>query len=149
MISVTIVFQGWTFFHAQYDWTTGVPNDGNEWRKFRVVPRSHPLQPLFCTLFNWVGNRRALRRLPGEGGDHFHCTVEPSAGHVRCRSQQIPQAPARCPSLSSEYFPGEKRHININFLLWLTSRWPSDKRLVVPGLTGPKSLCVRLETQEI
>ena len=34
--------------------------------------------------------------------------------------------------------PGEKRHININFLLWLTSRWPWDKRLVVPGLTGPK-----------
>ena len=43
----------------------------------------------------------------------------------------------------------KKRHININFLLWLTSRWPWDKRLVVPGLTGPKSLCVRLETQEI
>ena len=38
--------------------------------------------------------------------------------------------------------PGEKRHTNINFLLWLTSRWPWDKRLVVPGLTGPKSLCV-------
>ena len=25
-------------------------------------------------------------RLPGEGGDHFHCTVEPSSGHIRCRS---------------------------------------------------------------
>ena len=37
----------------------------------------------------------------------------------------------------------------VNFLLWLTPRWPWDKRLVVPGLTGPKSLCVRLETQEI
>ena len=34
--------------------------------------------------------------------------------------------------------PGEKRHININFLLWLTSKWPWGKRLVVPGLTGPK-----------
>ena len=45
--------------------------------------------------------------------------------------------------------PGEKRHININFLLWLTPRWHCDKRLVVPGLTGPKSLCVRLQTQEI
>ena len=31
-----------------------------------------------------------------------------------------------------------KRHININVLLWLTSRCPWDKRLVVPGLTGPK-----------
>ena len=45
--------------------------------------------------------------------------------------------------------PREKWHININFLLWLTSRWPWDKRLVVPGLTGPKSLCFRLKAQEI
>ena len=44
--------------------------------------------------------------------------------------------------------PGEKRHLSINFLLWLTSRWPWDKRLAVPGLTGSKSLCVRLEIQE-
>ena len=27
---------------AQYEWTTGVPDNGNDWRKFRVVPRSHP-----------------------------------------------------------------------------------------------------------
>ena len=47
------------------------------------------------------------------------------------------------------YLSGKKRHININFWLWLTSRWPWDKRLVVPGLTGQKSLCVCLETQEI
>ena len=40
--------------------------------------------PLFCTLFHRGGNRRALR-LPGAGGDHFRCTVEPSPGHVRCR----------------------------------------------------------------
>ena len=45
--------------------------------------------------------------------------------------------------------PGEKRHINIDFFLSLRFRWPWDTRLVVPGLTGPKSLCVRLETQEI
>ena len=31
---------------AQYDWTTGVPDNGNEWRKFRVVPRLHPLRSL-------------------------------------------------------------------------------------------------------
>ena len=36
--------------HAQYDWTTGVLDNGHEWRKFRVVPRSHPLRPLRCTL---------------------------------------------------------------------------------------------------
>ena len=68
----------------QHDWTTFLPDNGNDWGKFCAVPRSHPLRPLlFCTLFNKGGNRRALR-LPGEGGDHFHCTVEPSPGHMRC-----------------------------------------------------------------
>ena len=43
-----------------------------------------PCVPLFCTLFNRGGNRRAFR-LPGKGRDHFHCTVEPSPGHIRCR----------------------------------------------------------------
>ena len=71
-------------YDSRYDWTTGVPDNGNEWRKFRVVPRSHPLRPLVCTLFTKGGNRRAFR-LPGEGGDHFHCTVEPLPGHIRCR----------------------------------------------------------------
>ena len=32
--------------HAQYDWTTGVPDNGNEWRKFPAVPRSYPLRSL-------------------------------------------------------------------------------------------------------
>ena len=32
--------------HAQYDWTTGVPDNGNDWRKFRAVPRSYPLRSL-------------------------------------------------------------------------------------------------------
>ena len=34
-------------------WTTGAPDNGNDWRKFRVVPRSHPLRPLvfvFCLI---------------------------------------------------------------------------------------------------
>ena len=47
-----------------------------------------PCVPLFCTLFNKGGNKRAFR-LPGEGGDHFYCKVEPSPGHIRCR-------PLRC-----------------------------------------------------
>ena len=69
----------------RYDWTTGVPDNGNDWRKFRVVPRSHPLRSLLlCTLFTKAGNRRAFR-LPGAGGDHVHCMVEPSPGHIRCR----------------------------------------------------------------
>ena len=75
--------------HAQYDWTTGVLDNGNEWRKFRAVPRSYPLRSLiFCTLFNRGGNRRAFG-LPGAGGEHFHCTVEPSSGHIRCRTSNV------------------------------------------------------------
>ena len=79
-------------FHSQYDWTTGVPDDGNEWRKFRALPRSHPLRSLVCTLFKKGGNRRAFR-LPGVGGDHFHCKVEPSPGHIRCRNVCAPPMP--------------------------------------------------------
>ena len=48
-----------------------------------------PCVPLLPILFNRGGNRRAFR-LPGEGGDHFHCTVEPSPGHIRCRDLSGP-----------------------------------------------------------
>ena len=34
-----------SLFGDWYDWTTGVPDNGNDWRKFRVVPHSHPLRP--------------------------------------------------------------------------------------------------------
>ena len=55
------------FLHAQYDWTTGVSDNGNDWRKFRVVPRSHPFRPLVLYFVNRGGNRRVFR-LPGAGG---------------------------------------------------------------------------------
>ena len=35
-----------SYLHAQYDWTTGVPDNGNEWRKFCAVPRLYPLRAL-------------------------------------------------------------------------------------------------------
>ena len=44
----------------------------------------YPLRSLVCTSFKKGGSRRAFR-LPGAGGDHFHCTVEPSPGHILCR----------------------------------------------------------------
>ena len=50
-----------------------------------------PCAPLFCALFNKGGNRRAFR-LPGEGGDHVHCMVEPSPGHIRCQKPTTPQS---------------------------------------------------------
>ena len=46
-----------------------------------------PCVPLFCTLIHRGGNRRAFR-LRGAGGDHFHCTVEPLPGHIRCRMKR-------------------------------------------------------------
>ena len=49
-----------------------------------LVPRLYPLRSLVCTLFNKGGSRGAFR-LPGASGDHVHCTVDPSSGHIRCR----------------------------------------------------------------
>ena len=57
-----------------------------------------PCVPLLCTLFNKGGStedRRAFR-LPGAGGDHFHCAVEPSPGQFRCRDMKnspLPKEP--------------------------------------------------------
>ena len=73
-----IVLPSDAHFGDRYDWTTEAPDNGNDRRKFCVVPRLHPLRSLL--LFNRGGNRRAFR-LPGAGGDHFHCAVEPSRSH--------------------------------------------------------------------
>ena len=42
-----------------------------------------PRVPLLCTLLFTKGGSRMAFRLPGEGGDHFHCAVGPSPGHIR------------------------------------------------------------------
>ena len=38
---------------SRYDWKTGVPDGGSEWRKYRVIPREHPLRPCVFTYFNY------------------------------------------------------------------------------------------------
>ena len=74
-----------SFFEgAQYDWTAGGPYNGNEWRKCRVVPHTHPWRPLFYACYHGSGSKGAFR-LPGVMWDRFRCTVEPSPGHIRCR----------------------------------------------------------------
>ena len=85
-VTWTIALTFATKLHAPYDWTTGALDNGNDWRKFRAVPRLYPLRSLVCTLFSKRGRRGAFR-LPGACGDHFHCTVEPSPGHIRCRKK--------------------------------------------------------------
>ena len=77
-----------TIIQAQYDWTTGVPDNGNDWRWFHVVPRSHSLRLLvFVLCFLGGGNRRAFRP-PGEGGitsivrwNLLHLVI---FGYIRC-----------------------------------------------------------------
>ena len=55
----------------QYDWTTGVLDNGYEWRKFRVVPCLHPLRPpLSFTSFTGGRNRSAFG-LPWGGQGSF------------------------------------------------------------------------------
>ena len=39
------------FLNAQDDWTTGVLQNGNSWRTFCAVVRSHPFRPL--VLYFW------------------------------------------------------------------------------------------------
>ena len=56
----------------RYDWTTGGPYNGNEWKKYRVVPRAYPLRPLIYAYFNRSGSNGAFSTW-----DHFRCTVEP------------------------------------------------------------------------
>ena len=45
----------------RYDWTTGAPDDGNEWRKRRVVPRAHPSRPAFYAYFHRSRSKGAFR----------------------------------------------------------------------------------------
>ena len=64
-------------------------------RRTSLVPLAFPWSVLFL---NRGGNRRAFR-LAGARRDHFHCTVEPSPGHIRCRKITpglgIPLTPGR------------------------------------------------------
>ena len=75
-------WSGSVFVGDWYDWTTGGPNDGNEWRKYRVVPRVYPLHPLGFACFSRVGSKGAFR-LPGATWDRFRCTVESLPGQPR------------------------------------------------------------------
>ena len=41
----------------RYDWTTGGPCKGNEWRKFCDVPRAYPLRPRVFACLNRSGSK--------------------------------------------------------------------------------------------
>ena len=90
-----------------------------------------PCVPVFCTLFNRGGTRRASR-LPGKGRDHFHCTVEPSPGHNRCRQALEHVFPPNshdtfCPPICQ--FPRKHKHF--------VQDGVRDKQELALGQTGP------------
>ena len=48
-----------------------------------------PRIPLFVLIFIGLETKNALD-YQGRAGDHFHCTVDPSPGHIRCRQSLTP-----------------------------------------------------------
>ena len=73
---------GKTFFSAQYDWTTKIPDNGNEWRKFLVI-LARPLRPILRALSNRVETEGHCIDPTSGGWGSSHCTVEPLPGHIR------------------------------------------------------------------
>ena len=64
------------------DWGTG------QWKWMEEVPHRTSLVPLAfpCFVLCLIGvETEGPLDYQGRAGDHFHCTVEPSPGHTRCR----------------------------------------------------------------
>ena len=107
-----------SLFGDRYDRTTGVPDNGNDWRKFRAVPRSYPLRSLVFVLRLIGLETKNVLDYQGRAGDHFHCTVERSPGHIRCRkSLRGVHLLSHCDLLSrrtlcGHHFPGNCRHLS-------------------------------------
>ena len=58
------------------------------WKWMGEVPRRTSLVPLAfpCFVHCLIGvETKNVLDYQGRAGDHFHCTVEPSPGHIRCR----------------------------------------------------------------
>ena len=77
------------FFHAHYDWTTRVLEMEMHGGSSAPYLACTPCVPLFCTLFEKGVETEALLDYQGWAGDHVHCTVEPSPGHIRCRNFEL------------------------------------------------------------
>ena len=75
--------------HAQCDWTTAAPDNGNEWRKFRVVPRLHPFA-LPCFVLCLIGVE-AEGLLDYQGGGRF-----PLYGGTFARSSSVSKKSFLC-----------------------------------------------------
>ena len=69
------------------------------------VPRRTSLVPLAfpCFVLRLIGlETKNVLDYQGRAGDHFHCTVERSSGHIRCRNIQGPIKQNASPGDDSE-----------------------------------------------
>ena len=51
-----------------------------------------PRIPLFMLIFIGLETKNVLDS-QGRAGEHFHCTVDPSPGHIRCRTTRGTSGP--------------------------------------------------------
>ena len=61
---------------------TGAPHNGNEWKKYRVVPRARPSCTLRYAYFTTRSGSKGASGFPGATWDHFRCTVQPRCPEV-------------------------------------------------------------------
>ena len=85
------------------------------------VPRRTSLVPLafLCFLHCLIGvETEGLLDYQGRAGDHFHCTVEPSPGHIRCRQISLPKIKKK---VTDELLQERRENLGIparGFLSW-------------------------------
>ena len=91
--------------HAQYDWTTGLPDNGNEWRKFCVAPCSHPLRPLVLC-FYLIGKQKGFRATRGGRGSFpLHGGTFARSYSVSNKAPYVTEAP--CETYAIEAYWGD------------------------------------------
>ena len=74
----------------RHDWTTAVPDNRNDWRKFRVVPCSHPLRPLVLYFVQWV-ETEGLSDYQGRAGiiSIVRWNLQPVIFGVKCSATRV------------------------------------------------------------
>ena len=94
-------------------------DNGNVWRKYRVVPRAYPSHPLICAYFHRVGNKERFR-LPGAGGGSF-----PLYGGTFARSYSVSNS-ASC-HVETPQLGGCKVKMTAKSLTGINTHWRNIK----------------------
>ena len=110
------------------------------------VPRRTSLVPFAfpCFVLRLIGvETEGLLDYQGRAGDHFHCTVEPSPGHIRCRKTTVMKAtplklnpPFQWSWLEWPCRSPESLDFNRTRIRWAV--WPSSRRIKSRTKNQPK-----------